>query len=150
MKKSMAVIIAAKITFRSRTFSTPTSCFRQLLWRNGFILNCSVSGAPKSVAGTQYLMSVFRQTLAWRELSLKGDLSPSADRRSSFARWRGATRGRQDQVDHKASTIPRGSILETGRHLPSIPNPTFAPQRLPLLWADGASGTAPAVAGRKS
>ena len=48
----------------------------QCCWRNGVIPNCLVSGAPKSVAGTQYLTSVFWQTPASRELSPTEDLFP--------------------------------------------------------------------------
>src|SRR5512144_2661534 len=90
---------------------------KRVLLANGFIPTCLVSGAPKSAARTQYLTSVLQQTPASGEFWPTGGLFPSADKRSSFGQWPGATPSRQEQADRKASTIPRGSTWETDRHL---------------------------------
>ena len=92
-----------------------------------FIPNSSVSGVPKNSADTRCPGSEFRQTPASHELWPVGDLFPSADKRSSFARWLGATHRRQKPVDHRKSPMPLACIWKTDRGLPSVPNAPVAP-----------------------
>src|SRR5882757_5017025 len=74
------------------------------------IPNSSVSGDPKNAAGRRCPRSVFQQIPAGHEPWPTEDRFPSADRRSSFVRWLGVTRGRQKLVDYRRSPMRQASI----------------------------------------